>query len=82
MMYLVVILTGAGILIVYYLIRLAFKINLRYGMVSLLLILMPHSIGIYKSLDSSTCIVTLLLSIAGIFILIADISQQKQISSH
>jgi predicted cobalt transporter CbtA len=78
MMYLVVVLTAAGILVVYYLIRLAFKINLRYGMVSLLLILMPHAIGIYKSLDSSTCTVTLLLSLVGIFILIADISQQKQ----
>ncbi len=79
-MYLVVVLTAVGILIVHYLIKLAFKINLRYGMASLYLILMPHAIGIYKSLDSSTCIVTLLLSTIGIFVLIADISRQKQIS--
>ena len=76
-MYLAVILTGVLLLLIYYIFKLWFKIRLRYGIAGVLLLLMPHSIGIARSLDSETCIITLILSTAGLFILVADIVKQK-----
>ena len=80
-MYLTVILTGILLLLIYYVFKLWLKIKLRYGMAGVLLLLMPHSIGIVRSLDSETCIITLILSTAGLFILVADIAKQKDIVS-
>ena len=80
-MYLVVILTGVLLLLIYYIFKFWFKIRLRYGVAGLFLLLMPHSIGIARSLDSETCIITLILSTIGLFILVADVVKQKQVVS-
>ena len=75
-MYIAVILTGALIGSIYYLFRFWFKIGLRYGISGLFLLLLPHSIGIVRPLDSGTFIVTLPLAVIGLIMLASDIVKQ------
>ena len=81
-MYLAVILTGVLLLLIYYVFKLWFKIKLRYGITGALLLLLPHSIGIARSLDSETCIITLILATVGLFMLVADIVNQFRHGYH
>jgi len=74
-MYMVVIFTAIGIYLILLALRYAFKVKLTYGVAGLLLILMPYSIGILKTLDSGTCIVMLILAVGGVFILVSDIAR-------
>ena len=76
-MYLTVILTGVLLLLVYYLFKLWFKIRLRYGVAGMFMLILPHSIGIVRPLDSETFVITLILSTIGLFLLVADVAKQK-----
>jgi len=72
-MYMIVILTSVGIYLIYLALRYMLKIKLSYGIGGLFLILMPYSIGILRTLDSSTCIITLALSVIGIFLVVSNV---------
>ncbi len=81
-MYIAVILTGVLIGSIYYLFRFWFKIGLRYGISGLFLLLLPHSIGVVRPLDSGTFVVTLILAVVGLIMLAADIVKQSGSKNH
>lgn len=58
----------AGILAFYLILR-AWVIKLNFGVIGLILIILPSSLAIYKDLPPH---VVLMFSVAGIFVMLAD----------
>lgn len=77
-MYFAVILNAIVLIILYFIFRAWLKIKLLFGILGLLLIIMPHTIGIVRSFDSETCIATLVLATLGTILLVADVAKQKK----
>lgn len=72
-----VILTGTGILVISIVLNRILGVQLRYGAAGLLLVIMPHALGIVRPFDSHTFAVTLILAVIGVFLLALDIAKQK-----
>lgn len=77
-MYLAVVLAAAVIVVLYILVRYLLRVNLSYGIAGLFLLILPHTIGMYRSIDRGTCIATLILSVIGIMLLVADVAKQRR----
>ena len=77
MAYLMVILAAVVILILYFIFKMWLDVKLRYGIAGLFLVITPHTLGIVRPIDSSTYIVTLILTFIGVILLAADIAKQR-----
>ena len=77
-MYYAVILNAILMLILYLIFKAWLKIELVFGIAGMILIIMPHTIGIVRGLDSETCIATLVSATLGTIMLVADVAKQMK----
>lgn len=69
--------TGAVILGVYFILRAALGIRLRYGTAGLFLVLIPHSIGAVRPYGPGTFAANAAAAVAGILLIAAYVSKNR-----